>query len=72
MALGAGPRRDVDAIADRLRRGEIPLLRTASWNAYDKYLKANRVEQGIRSYGAVVRLVAGARFEKDWRPIRRQ
>jgi hypothetical protein len=37
---------------------------------YDSYLKANRVEEGVRSYGAVVNLILRARFEDGWRPVR--
>ena len=70
-ALAAGPRADVDAIVDRLRRGQLPLLRTASWRVYDHYLRANRVEQGVRSYGEVVTLLLRARFEDGWIPVRR-
>jgi hypothetical protein len=70
-ALDAGPRRDVDAIAQRLRRDQLPLLRNASWKVYDKYLRANRVEEGIRSYGEVVTLILRAKFENGWVPVRR-
>jgi uncharacterized protein DUF3810 len=70
-ALGAGPRRDMDAIVERLRRGQLPWLRTAGWRIYDQYLKANRVEEGVRSYGAVLTLVLRARFEPEWMPVRR-
>ena len=71
-ALAAGPRRDVAAIVGRLRRGQLPLLRNASWIVYDKYLRANRVEEGIRSYGEVVTLILRARFEDGWTPVRRR
>ena len=70
-ALDAGPRADVQAIVDRLRRGQLPLLRNASWRVYDQYLRANRVEEGIRSYGQVITLVLRARFEDEWTPVRR-
>jgi hypothetical protein len=70
-ALGAGPRRDIEAVAARLRSGELPWLRTAGWQVYDQYLKANRVETGIRSYGAVVTLILRTRFEPGWTPVRR-
>ena len=70
-ALADGPRRDITAIAARLRRGEIPALQQASWQVYDKYLKANRVESGVRSYGEVVTLLLRARFEAGWVPVRR-
>jgi len=70
-ALTAGPRADLAAIAARVRRGDLPMLRRASWKLYDSYLKANRVEEGVRSYGAVVTLILRARFEDGWRPVRR-
>ena len=70
-ALADGPRRDVNAVIARLRRGQIPALQRASWQVYDKYLKANRVEAGVRSYGEVVTLVLRARFAPEWVPVRR-
>src|SRR5688500_10792336 len=70
-ALQAGPRADVQAIVERLRRGQLPLLRNASWRVYDQYLRANRVEEGIRSYGQVITLLLRARFEDGWVPVRR-
>jgi hypothetical protein len=70
-ALGDGPRADINAVITRLRRGEIPALQKASWHVYDKYLKANRVEAGVRSYGEVVTLLLRARFGPGWTPIRR-
>jgi hypothetical protein len=69
-ALGPGPRADVAAISDRVRRGQLPQLRRISWAAYDQYLKANRVEEGVRSYNAVITLLARARFKPDWVPVR--
>ena len=56
----------------RLRRDEVPALQTASWEVYDKYLKANRVAAGVRSYGLVVNLILRARFESGWTPVRRR
>ena len=70
-ALADGPRRDIAAVIERLRRGQLPLLRNASWIVYDKYLRANRVEAGIRSYGEVVTLILRARFADGWTPVRR-
>ena len=69
-ALQSGPRRDIDDIAERLRRGRWPLLQQSSWKVYDQYLKANRVEAGVRSYGLVVTLILRARFEPGWKPVR--
>lgn len=70
-ALAEGPRRDINAIVTRLREGQLPALRNASWLVYDQYLKANRVEEGIRSYGEVVTLILRARFDEGWVPVRR-
>jgi hypothetical protein len=70
-ALEPGPRRDVEAIIERLRRGRWPMLQRAGWAAYDQYLKANRVDEGIRSYGEVVTLILRARFDDGWTPVRR-
>lgn len=70
-AVAEGPRRDIQAITDRLRRGQLPFLQRASWRVYDKYLRANRVEEGIRSYGKVITLILRARFEDGWVPVRR-
>jgi hypothetical protein len=69
--LGEGPRRDVAAIIERMRKGQVPLLRDAGWRVYDQYLKANRVEEGVRSYGLVLTLLARTRFEDGWIPVRR-
>ena len=66
--LAAGPRDDLRAIADRLRRHVRPRISNAGWQVYDRYLKANRVEAGAASYREVVRLVLGARFDAQWTP----
>jgi hypothetical protein len=71
-ALAPGPRADIAAVADRVRRGQLPQVRTVSWAAYDHYLKANRVEEGVRNYDAVITLLAQTRFRDDWRPILRK
>ena len=70
-ALEPGPRADVEAIIARLQRGQLPFLRRASWAMYDHYLRANRVDEGVRSYGEVVNLILRARFESGWTPVRR-
>lgn len=69
--LAAGPRDDVQAIVTRLREGQLPRLRVASWLVYDQYLKANRVEAGVRSYGEVVTLLVRSEFQTDWVPVLR-
>lgn len=69
--LAARPREDIRAIAERMRRGRIQFLQEGSWRVYDRYLKANRVQSGVRSYGEVVTLILRARISDDGTPIRR-
>ena len=61
-ALAAGPRADLAAISARLAAGQ-PAIQRASWGAYDQFLKANRVAEGVRSYDEVVTLVLGTRLK---------
>lgn len=56
--LQPGPRRDLDAIVARYRRSS-PVVRGAARDAYDAYLRANRVSDGVASYDAVTRLMLG-------------
>ncbi len=63
--LATGPRDDVQSVVKRLRDGELPRLRLASWLVYDQYLKANRVEAGVRSYGEVLTLLVRTDFEAE-------
>jgi hypothetical protein len=65
--LEAGPRADLAAIRARLARAT-PIVQTAAREAYDAYLRANRVEEGISSYDLVVRLILGAGAENGWAP----
>ncbi len=65
--LDAGPRRDLVAIAARLRRGQ-PLVQRASWRTYDQFLKANRVDEGVKSYDEVVTLILGIAADAEGRP----
>jgi hypothetical protein len=65
--LGPGPQQDIEAINARMRRSK-PVVRRAAREVYDSYLKANRVEEGIDSYEAVVRLVLGTTFDEGWAP----
>lgn len=68
--LAAGPRKDLAAVAARLQRSQ-PLVQQASWRTYDRFLKANRVDAGVRSYDEVVTLILGTATEADGRPRRR-
>jgi hypothetical protein len=69
--LEPGPRADLRAISERVRRQTVPIANRAGYALYDRFLKANRVESGIRSYGEVVRLLLGTRFTEDGVPLRR-
>jgi len=62
---------DLAATARRLAQAS-PTLRTAARGAYDSYLRANRIEEGIANYGTVVRLMLGTSFTSDWTPQLRQ
>ena len=66
-ALQAGPRADLQAVIERYRRSA-PRVRVVAWSLYDRFLKANRVAEGVASYDAVVTLVLGTRFDPGWRP----
>jgi hypothetical protein len=65
--LTLGPRIDIYAIQTRYRRTS-GFLRFAASQSYDKYLKANRVSAGIRSYDAVLQLILGTEFDRGWTP----
>jgi hypothetical protein len=67
-SMAAGPRADVEQVLERLRRGALPELRVAGWFVYDQYLKANRVDAGVRSYGEVINLLIRATFDDRWTP----
>lgn len=56
--LAAGPTADLQAVSERLRDA-VPVVQRNANRVYDQYLKANRVEAGIASYGAVVDLILG-------------
>ena len=70
--LDPGPREDLRAIADRVRRHMNPTVSAAGWQIYDRYLRANRVAAGTASYADVVRLMLGTKFDAAWRPLLKQ
>lgn len=70
--LDEGPREDLRAIAERIQRQALPIASRAGYALYDRFLKANRVEAGIRSYSEVVRLLLGTRFDEDGSPVLRR
>jgi hypothetical protein len=57
--LEAGPRQDLQEASKRYLRSS-PVVRYTTREVYDTYLRANRVNEGIASYSAVVRLMLGA------------
>ncbi len=57
--LKEGPRKDLRAIAARLA-DQRPWLHAFAWQTYDRFLKANRVGEGIARYDAVARVLIGA------------
>ena len=65
--LDGGPRSDLYALRYRYARTS-PIVRAAARETYDKYLKVNRVEQGIASYDEVVQLILGTGVDVDGRP----
>jgi hypothetical protein len=74
--LGEGPRDDLRAIAARLET-QWPWVRAMAWHAYDRFLKANRVGEGVARYDAVARVLIGAadpttgslrRVPRSWPP----
>jgi hypothetical protein len=66
--LDQGPRGDLQAIRERLLQHVSPRISAAGWRVYDRYLKANQVEEGAASYAEVVRLILGTNFSGDWSP----
>ena len=67
QALSPAVRADLDAERERFNRSS-PAVRTAARGAYDTYLRANRIEEGIANYNAVVRLMLGTSLDADWNP----
>jgi hypothetical protein len=59
MLLDMGPRADLQRIFSRSRSEQIPWINHLQTVVLDWFLKANHVEQGVRSYSRVVLLAAG-------------
>jgi hypothetical protein len=62
--LEPGPQADRRAINARLQSRVEPVARV-SWGTYDRYLKAQGVRDGVRSYSRVVQLFLGSNA-LDW------
>jgi hypothetical protein len=54
--LGEGPKGDFRAISRRTAQS-VQVVRQVSWATYDRYLKSNRVSEGLSSYDAAIVLV---------------
>ena len=67
--LQPGPRGDLRAMAERIARQVNPAASRAGYAVYDRFLKANRVRAGIRSYNEVIRLMLGTQFREDGTPV---
>ncbi len=67
--LSALPREDLAELYRQYQGQVWPTARDAGRVVYDRFLKANRVQEGIRSYDEVVRLVLGTRFEEPHVPV---
>jgi hypothetical protein len=65
--LAPGVIADLVAINARLGRAD-PAVSGFARNVYDSYLKSQGVEEGLASYGAMLRLMAGTTFENGWVP----
>jgi hypothetical protein len=58
QTLEDGPRRDLQAISARLAE-QRPWVHAFAWQTYDRFLKANRVGEGVARYDAVARVLVG-------------
>jgi uncharacterized protein DUF3810 len=58
---------DLRAIAERLGSVD-PAVSGFARNVYDSYLRAQGVDEGIASYGAMLRLMLGTTFQDGWVP----
>jgi hypothetical protein len=62
---------DLAAINERLLRAS-PAVSRVVRRAYDGYLRANRIDEGLANYGLVARLMLGTSFEGNWQPVLRK
>ena len=60
------PRADLRAIATRFARDTTPVVQRSASVVYDRFLRANRVDAGMASYGQVVDLVLGTAGTDTW------
>jgi hypothetical protein len=65
--LAPGVVADLQAIAERLGTMD-PAVSGFARNVYDSYLRVQGVDEGIASYGAMLRLMLGTTFQNGWVP----
>ena len=63
---------DLQAIQARIQRTQNKTASHVETQAYDHYLKSQRVEAGISSYGLFVQLILGTQFGTAWAPLPRK
>ena len=68
-SLSPGVREDLRAISRRLH-SSAPEVRALAMAASDRFLRANRVESGVRSYDELIAIIGGTRFDARGRPVR--
>ena len=61
LLLEQGPRDDIEAVYARLASQRIEWVNRAQTRSLDLFLKANQVEEGVRSYAEIVNLAVGTR-----------
>ena len=66
--LDPGPRRDIQRIFDRERQEEVRWINDLQRTILDWFLKANSIDEGVRSYSRVVLVAAGT--EPTWERFR--
>ena len=66
--LDPGPQRDVQRIFERARAEQVRWINDFQRTLLDWFLKANSVEEGVRSYSRVVLTAAGT--EEMWARFR--
>jgi hypothetical protein len=55
--LSDGVRKDLELIANRAREVQKPRVQHAAFKVYDEYLRANQVDDGVKSYGRALTLI---------------
>ena len=67
-SLAEGPRRDQQAIYDRVIGSRVAIVDRAAWASYDQLLRSQGVEEGVQSYSRVIELLLGTDVLKTASP----